>query len=257
LWLHYFWVFVAEFGVVVVYAALYAGLWSRIRSNYYTPATRTHARQAARLMALYPAVYVCCTIPLASARMMSIAGQQPSYARLCLSGAMITSNGFLDVLVYSLTRRISLFSNEKAAEANGIETCTVPFFGNRNNPFGTVTVIEANKRPSTGNITPSPKKKMGFFHQRSVSGEQSRTDSQQSFSGSTDELVWPWGSPRNIVRTETTFQVTNEPLELRDFEAFRNAREVEQRVMLSRDTSHPSGRVSYEFETKPEGYDAP
>ena len=38
-----------------------------------------------------------------------MAGDEVTFAELCIAGAMITSNGWLDVLLYSLTRRALLF----------------------------------------------------------------------------------------------------------------------------------------------------
>lgn len=235
-----------------MYACLYIGLWSRIRSNYYTPAAALHAKQAARLMALYPAVYVCCTLPLASARMVSIAGHQPSYSRLCVAGAMITSNGFLDVLVYTLTRRISLFSNEAPPESNGLDTFTVPFFGNREGPFGTITTIEANGTAAGHKFSPSQPKR-AFFNRRSLSSEHSRTDSQQSFHSHHEDPFWTWDTPSNVVRTQTTVQIRHEPLELRDIEALRGVREAKERVLKPR--SLAEDRESFDFYTRPEGFD--
>ena len=247
LWLHYFWIFVAEFGTITIYACLYIGLLSRLRSNYYTPLAAKHAKQAARLMALYPAVYVCCTLPLASARMMSIAGHPPSYARLCVAGAMITSNGWLDVLVYTMTRRISLFGSDPPPENIGIEHFTVPFFGNSGTGrFGTVTTIE-------GPTPQAPRdRKRHIFHQYSLSnGQHSGSDSWQD---SMDDLV----RANNVVRTDRTVEVRNDPLELIDIEALAQVKVMEARTVKmthSRGVSKDSGSI--DFMSKPEGYDDP
>lgn len=135
LWLHYFWIFVFEFGNVFIYATIYAILVTRIRAGYYTPAEATRVKEISLLMVVYPMVYVICTIPLASARMSAMGGNPPSYARLCLAACMITSNGWLDVLLYTLTRRIMVFSDAPPPDDNGIETFAL-FWSQKPRRFG-------------------------------------------------------------------------------------------------------------------------
>ena len=66
---------------------------------------------AMKLIIAYPIVYVVCTLPLVKARLTSMAGRHVSFLELTIAGSMITSNGWLDVLLYCLTRRIMLFSD--------------------------------------------------------------------------------------------------------------------------------------------------
>lgn len=99
-------------------------------------------------MVVYPLVYVVCTIPLASARMAAMSGSPPSLERLCLAGAMITSNGWLDVLLYTFTRRIMIFSDEPPADDIGIDTFAT-FWTEKPRRFGgecTVSALHTNKR---------------------------------------------------------------------------------------------------------------
>lgn len=103
-------------------------------------------RSIANLMVAYPFVYVLCTIPLASARMASMSGHPPSLARLCLSGAMITSNGWLDVLLYTCTRRIMIFSDEPPSEEMGLDTFAT-FWTEKRKRFGGECTIEAVHPP--------------------------------------------------------------------------------------------------------------
>jgi hypothetical protein len=93
-------------------------------------------------MVVYPLVYVVCTIPLASSRMAAMSGAPPSLARLCLSGAMITSSGWLDVLLYTLTRRIMIFSDEPPADDNGVDTFAT-FWTTRTRRFGGECTVSA------------------------------------------------------------------------------------------------------------------
>ena len=110
-------------------------------------------------MVVYPVVYVICTLPLASARMAAMTGNPPSLARLCLSGAMITSNGWLDVLLYTCTRRIMIFSDEPPSDDNGFDTFS-PFWRANPTRFGGETTIEAlhskkNRRVASRSALPS------------------------------------------------------------------------------------------------------
>jgi hypothetical protein len=132
----------SEFGNVLIYAIIYTILLHRIHTGYYTPEESKRVRAISNLMVVYPAVYVICTLPLASARMASMTGNPPSLARLCLSGAMITSNGWLDVVLYTCTRRIMIFSDEPPSEGNGFDTFS-PFWHDKPTRFGGETTIEA------------------------------------------------------------------------------------------------------------------
>lgn len=118
-------------------------LLQRIRSGYYTPEEARRVKAISNLMVAYPIVYVVCTLPLASARMAAMGGNPPSLARLCLSGAMITSNGWLDVLLYTLTRRIMIFSDEPPADDNGIDTFSA-FWAESGKRFGAACTVEAD-----------------------------------------------------------------------------------------------------------------
>lgn len=258
LWLHYFWIFVAEFGTVFVYGSLYLGLMGRLRSNYYSVEEAHHAKQAAWLMALYPAVYVACTLPLASARMMSLAGEAPSFTRLCVAGAMITSNGWLDVLVYSLTRRISLLGGEPPGEDCGIETFTLPFFAGGKDPrFGTITTIEATGPGAVSAHEPKGSVfKIHEAHDSQDSTDRSRCASQQSTYGSMVGLWDARGSGgKNGVHTETTVEIMSEPLEQHEMQALARGN---YQMNMSQISERPSSGTKHDeplyFRTTPPGY---
>lgn len=57
-------------------------------------------------MIIFPVVYVCCTLPLAAGRMAAMTGMVIPYWWYCVAGAAITSNGWLDVMLYVMTRRV-------------------------------------------------------------------------------------------------------------------------------------------------------
>lgn len=57
-------------------------------------------------MPMYPAIYVCLTLPLATARMIAFAGGHPSDTVLAIAGACLASCGAADAVVYGLTRDV-------------------------------------------------------------------------------------------------------------------------------------------------------
>lgn len=72
---------------------------------------------------LYPLIYVLCTFPLAAGRIASMAGHNVSLGYFCFAGSMIASAGWLDVALYSTTRRSIVFSGEAPpSQDTGLET---------------------------------------------------------------------------------------------------------------------------------------
>ncbi|KAF2643221.1 hypothetical protein P280DRAFT_496884 [Massarina eburnea CBS 473.64] len=218
LWTHYIWIFIFEFGNVIIYTLTYYILLTRIRSEYYNKAEAKRVQAISNLMVAYPVVYVVCTLPLASARMAAMGGSPPSYARLCLSGAMITSNGWLDVLLYTLTRRIMVFSDEPPPDNNGFDTFAV-FWAPPPSRFGGTCKIEAE--PHT------PRHRPG----RSLVSLPTRI-------GSDEELC---GRRMGDIKLVTTTQVTNEPAMPEDYE------EIEESVRRNKPRT-PTGRWSEDSE---------
>lgn len=70
------------------------------------------AKAVAKMVMAYPVVYCVCTLPLVSARLTSMTGGSVGYTYLCIAGAMVTSNGWLDVLLYTITRSSYILHGE-------------------------------------------------------------------------------------------------------------------------------------------------
>jgi hypothetical protein len=200
----------SEFGTVITYVAIYTILIHRLHNAYYTPLAAKHVKSIANLMVVYPMVYVVCTIPLASARMAAMSGSPPSLARLCLSGAMITSNGWLDVLLYTCTRRIMIFSDEPPADDNGFDTFST-FWATQPRRFGGECTISAH-----GGV------------------------SLPSHSESSDDLC-----NGKDIKLVTTTEVKSEPAEPEDFEELK--RRNRPRTPVGR-WSEDSGGLSLKLE---------
>ncbi|KAI4692083.1 uncharacterized protein J4E84_003051 [Alternaria hordeiaustralica] len=216
LWTHYIWIFAFEFGNVLIYAIIYAMLSIRIRSGYYTTEEAKRVRSIANLMVVYPLVYVVCTIPLASARMASMSGNPPSLARLCLSGAMITSNGWLDVLLYACTRRIMIFSDEPPSDDDVMDTFAA-FWIEKPKRFGGECTIEATNANTRR-------------------GRSKSRITLPSGSESSDDLC---GFGTKDIKLVTTTKVISEPAQPEDFE------EMDAEARITRPRT-PTGRWSEE-----------
>jgi hypothetical protein len=124
---------VACFSTSVIYGTTYVTLRRRAATSS-TPIPHG----ATPLMILYPIIYTVCTMPIAAARIASMAGENVSLACFCVAGSMIACNGWLDALLYGLTRRSIVFS-EGAGDNIGIQT----FWGfEKASRLGNVTTVE-------------------------------------------------------------------------------------------------------------------
>ena len=194
LYLHYFWVIIAEFGTVFIYTLIWLILQKRVKDAFYTTSdTLLRARSAAKVIIAYPIVYVVCTLPLVKARLTSMAGEKVSFLELTIAGAMITSNGWLDVLLYTLTRRSALFGPDVNDPQAGVLST---FLLRPDQVYGTTTVIEAPKPTRMSS-------RLSMRRRPSQHGLHSRNTS-------TDEL---WAATAGV-KTETTVVVRNDTVEM-------------------------------------------
>jgi hypothetical protein len=198
----------------MVYTTMIFALHGRVQTNFYRSAERTrHAQDAAKLMIAYPIIYVVCTLPLATLRMYSMANPhiQISGGWFCFAGAIITSNGWMDVLLYTMTRRITLFSDEPPLTDNGIESFFIPW---KRDNFGTETTCEYVPDP----LSPTNARAFGYqTHDDSPSG------SSHGERNGTQELVYMKDKPYRqqgtndllgfvSITEKTTVEVKSEPM---------------------------------------------
>ncbi|KAJ4358403.1 uncharacterized protein N0V89_002985 [Didymosphaeria variabile] len=109
LWLHYLWIFIVEFGTMAIYGHIFFHLKGRLRSIINNDTSKLS--RATKFMILYPAVYVFLTMPLAIGRMVSMAGVTLPDTFFCIAGSFLTSCGWVDALLYTLTRRVFVNSD--------------------------------------------------------------------------------------------------------------------------------------------------
>jgi hypothetical protein len=128
--LHYFWLFLSEFGLIVLYVVTFIHLRKKTRSMFSAENSVANQKsidavnRITTLMMLYPLVYVVLTLPLSAARMWSMArnGQSPGNVTNCVTGALLASCGWVDCLLYTLTRERLLDQTMNKARGTGTGT---------------------------------------------------------------------------------------------------------------------------------------
>jgi hypothetical protein len=105
------WVFSVEFGTIIIYAHVFIHLRKRLQTIrevgvHRSAGNKERLSQAARYMILYPIIYIVLTLPIASGRMAAMAGNKLPMAFYGVAGSFLTSCGWLDTLLYTLTRRV-------------------------------------------------------------------------------------------------------------------------------------------------------
>ncbi|KAG8628917.1 hypothetical protein KVT40_002782 [Elsinoe batatas] len=111
---HYIWIFLVQAGSIIIYLILFihvkstiARTMSIVMTNQAQSATHRKINRAARAMVLYPIFYVILTLPLSAGRMWSLAHHGaflPNWY-LLVAGTLMASSGFVDAILYALTRR--------------------------------------------------------------------------------------------------------------------------------------------------------
>lgn len=74
---------------------------------------------------MYPAVYVILTLPIAVGRMVAMTGTAMPDVFFCIAGSLLTSCGWIDALLYTLTRRILVTNDISTAQYNRTVATTV------------------------------------------------------------------------------------------------------------------------------------
>ena len=195
----------------------------RIRTHIIPNVETAHARRAARYMVIYPIVYVFCTLPLASMRMASMRHDYVPFSALTAAGAIITSNGWIDVLLYTLTRRVFILSNSDADSDLDLRHGLDTFAFRPDKEWGTTTTITALTVPKIKGHHGSHRSRGSRTGSRAVARLGSRA-------GSEEEL---WRSRMGSVDTpgvkkETEVHISSEPMELAEFGGTRYMKGLER-----------------------------
>ncbi|KAK2025697.1 integral membrane protein [Colletotrichum zoysiae] len=130
---------------------------------------------------MYPLIFLLCTAPLALSHMLQSGRVNPPKAHLVLAGVMISSNGWLDVLVFSLTRGGILFDAPVGEQNVGLDTFMLT---SRGQQYGYRVWVHGG--PPGGSQTPGRigRLQRSSYRPKSASeGRHDRHESQNSLRG--------------------------------------------------------------------------
>lgn len=210
LWGHYFWIFLSEFGTVVLYAIMF--FYIRRRMTQAKILRRGQQESLHRLnrvviyMVIYPLVYLVLSLPLAAGRMATARGNSPSKAYFGVAGSLMALSGLMDVIVYTLTRRHLITDTEHSTT-------------DRNYDNNTDSQWQTNITTTGGEGTRTKKgglrmgSRLGSKFRRSMPTVDKETRNSP-FEDSTDDIVQKDSvemSNFGGVYQETTIEISHEP----------------------------------------------
>ncbi|KAA8642070.1 hypothetical protein EYZ11_010649 [Aspergillus tanneri] len=202
LWTHYIWIFLAEFGTVCLYAVMWFQLRRQIKQSTILGSSHTESlkrlRRVIGYMVIYPIAYIVLSLPLAAGRMATAQGQTPNVAYFCVAGALITSSGVVDVLLYTLTRRNLILESEPSQDRSYNR-----FMSSKNRKTDHLTTITAE-----------PKNRTDITALRTMKHRNDEEDLEHTVrDGSTDNIVQSGVelTPMGKVYQHTTIEITHEP----------------------------------------------
>ncbi|KAL4946820.1 G protein-coupled glucose receptor regulating Gpa2-domain-containing protein [Aspergillus oleicola] len=124
LWGHYIWIFLSEFGTILLYSTITLYLRRRMKAADLKIQTHNYNRSPRESQALkrinrvvvymlvYPLSYVVFSLPLAAGRMSSARHVIPSREYFAVAGCLMALSGAVDTVVYTLTRKQLLLHTE-------------------------------------------------------------------------------------------------------------------------------------------------
>jgi hypothetical protein len=179
--------------------------------------------RATTFMVLYPAVYVILTLPIAIGRMVVMTGMEMPDAFFCVVGTLLTSCGWIDALLYTLTRRI-LVSNEMSVRQHTYNRNVTAVTANTTRPGDDLDLQSTPKDATTtdtartvtivGGAGNRISRLVGNRRRSVIREKHNHLDTlrESSTSGSQDSIIkaGPTSSAIGIV-TETHIQVESAP----------------------------------------------
>ncbi|KAK0620395.1 G protein-coupled glucose receptor regulating Gpa2-domain-containing protein [Immersiella caudata] len=158
---HYLFIFICFALTSVLYILIF--FYIRRRPS---PAGNNHGGHHKAFL-LYPVIYVICTAPLALGRILTMAGVKVPISYFYAAGALIASNGWLDALLWGVTRQRLLFGSEVDSEDTGLDTFAF-MRTPKNRKYGNIVWVEGGAGSGSemvGRVVPSwgmaPRTKQG------------------------------------------------------------------------------------------------
>ncbi|KAM5441495.1 hypothetical protein MferCBS31731_003566 [Microsporum ferrugineum] len=131
---HYIWVFISQFGSVIIYIILFFFLRRKVAvSATLTQRSQdklSRLRRVVRLMLLYPTAYVFLSLPIAASRMATAAGTTPSFTYYIVSAMIMSASGLVHTVIYAVTRRSLILNSETTQHKGGDGTSSAHQEGN-------------------------------------------------------------------------------------------------------------------------------
>ncbi|KAJ5201168.1 hypothetical protein N7449_005971 [Penicillium cf. viridicatum] len=203
LWGHYIWIFLSEFGTIVLYAIMF--FYLRRRMQQATMLRRGQQDSLHRLnrvvvyMVIYPFVYLVLSLPLAAGRMATARGNSPSKTYFGIAGCIMAFSGAVDVAVYTLTRRHLLIDTEHSTTDRN--------YGNTDSQWQTNITTNAGSRSRKAF-------RMGSRLNSKLRRSVPENDHTSPFEGSTEDIVRKNDMEMlnfHGVYQETTIEISHEP----------------------------------------------
>ncbi|KAI1177187.1 hypothetical protein F4777DRAFT_543075 [Nemania sp. FL0916] len=118
---HYIFIFISIVLSWTLYTAIFISL-RRQQKRGELSGSKNSGHHPAFL--IYPIIYLICILPLAIGRVATMAGREPPLGYFCFAGALTACNGWLDVLLFTTTRRAIVFAHgdDIGNEDTGVDT---------------------------------------------------------------------------------------------------------------------------------------
>lgn len=201
---------------MVLYTIMFFKLRSRIAS--VAAVRREDERSLKRIrrfvyyMIVYPLAYLLLSLPLAAGRMMTAGGRSPSIEYMCVAGALITSSGFVNVLLYTTTRRAIILNTDRSSNDRS-QLNPFHHYDYRSNHVATV-VAEGNMNSDVNSRRVYGRgKTRSHAHTSSAESTDKIIDNDDNITNRRDTTPVTVELPElgRVYQKTTTFQITTEP----------------------------------------------
>lgn len=207
LWGHYIWIFLSEFGTIVLYTIMFFYLRRRmVQAKMLRRGQQESLHRLNRVvvyMVIYPFVYLVLSLPLAAGRMATARGDSPSKTYFGVAGCLMALSGVMDVIVYTLTRRHLLLDTEHSTTDRN--------YDNTDSQWHTQITTNAGTRSRKGGFRKGPRFGSKWRRSQPTADKEAR---HSPFEASTEDIV-PKGNMEMAnfggVYQETTIEISHEP----------------------------------------------
>jgi hypothetical protein len=172
---HYLFIFIGLVTTSVIYIAIFISLRCQSRaieqSSNSVTTTATQFRPGHNpAFLIYPVIYILCTLPLALGRLATMAGADVPLGYMCFAGAMISSNGVFDCILFGTTRNAIVFASKDEVDRPDMGLDTFTFMQTpRARRYGNMIWVQGGD----GNFESTKDERVGGWWQLRGAGERS------------------------------------------------------------------------------------